>query len=233
MRKEMKSLHDNQTWELVELPNGKRAIDCKWIYTMKDESIDVVEKFFKARLMANGFEQRKGIDYTEGFIQSAYDPCVYMKRVSNTSFGLILLVLYVDDMLISAKDRFEISKLKVQLSSEFNMKDLDPAKRILGMEIHKDESSSKLWLTQTQYAEKVLARFNMSNAKAVSTPLAAHFKLSVALCPTDAIDKELMSSIAYESAVGNIMYLLVRTRRDIAYAVGKVSRYMSNPRRKH
>lgn len=55
--------------------------------------------------------------HTQGFIQSAYDLCVYMKRVSNTSFGFTLLVLHVDDMLISAKDRFEIIKLKIQLSS--------------------------------------------------------------------------------------------------------------------
>ncbi|OAE28602.1 hypothetical protein AXG93_2175s1860 [Marchantia polymorpha subsp. ruderalis] len=147
MRKEMKSLHDNQTWELVDLTNGKRAIDCKWVYTVKDESTEAAEKIFKARLVAKVFGKRKYIDYTEGFIQSAYDPYLYMKRVSNTSFGLILLVLYVDDMLIAAKDRSEIIKLNVQLSSEFNMKNLDPAKHILGMEIHKDESSSKLWLT--------------------------------------------------------------------------------------
>lgn len=61
-----------------------------------------------------------------------------MKRVSNTSFGLILLVLYVDDMFIAAKNRSDIIKLKVQLSSEFNMKDLGHTKHILGMEIHRD-----------------------------------------------------------------------------------------------
>lgn len=73
----------------------------------------------------------------------------------------------------------------------------------------------------------------MSNAKVVSTQLAPHFKLSAALCPTDAIAKVLMSSIPYESAVGSTMYLMVRTRPDISYAVAKVSRYMSNPGREH
>ncbi|OAE32229.1 hypothetical protein AXG93_4525s1100 [Marchantia polymorpha subsp. ruderalis] len=67
MRKKMKSLHDNQTWKLVELSNKKRAIDCKWVYTMKDVSTNAVEKIFKARLVAKGFEQRKSIDYTEVF----------------------------------------------------------------------------------------------------------------------------------------------------------------------
>lgn len=73
----------------------------------------------------------------------------------------------------------------------------------------------------------------MSNAKAVSTSLAAHFKLSAALCSTDATAKGLMYSIPYESAVGSTMYLMVRIRPNIAYAVGKVSRYMSNLGREH
>jgi len=79
----------------------------------------------------------------------------------------------------------------------------------------------------------VLAKFNMAEAKPVSTPLAAHFTLSAAQCPTDAIEKGLMSSVPYESAVGSLMYLMVCTRPDIAFVVGKVSRYMSNPGKAH
>ncbi|OAE18207.1 hypothetical protein AXG93_406s1750 [Marchantia polymorpha subsp. ruderalis] len=147
MRKEMKSLHNNQTWELVELPNGKRAIDCKWAYVVKDVSTDAVEKIFKARLVTKGFEQRKGIDYTEVFSLVAKFSTIWLLCALVTLFGLFLDHMYVDDMLIAAKDRYEIIKLKVQLTFEFNMKDLDPAKRILSMEIHRDESSNKLWLT--------------------------------------------------------------------------------------
>lgn len=113
------------------------------------------------------------------------------------------------------------------------MKDIGPAKRIVGMEIHRNESSSKLRLTQTRYVEKSLARFNMSNAKVVKTPLATHFKLSATLCPTDATAKRLMSSIIYESAVGSIMYLMIRIWSYIAYAIGKMSRFMSNLEREH
>ena len=162
-----------------------------------------------------------------------YDPCVYMKRVTNSVFGWVILVLYVDDMLIAAKDQSEVTKLKAQLCSEFSMKNLGPAKKILGMEIHRDLKAGKLWLTQSKYTEKVLARFNMASAKVVTTPLAPHFRLSAAASPTDAVEKGLMSKIPYESAVGSIMYLMVCTRPDIAYVVGKVSRYMSNPGKIH
>ncbi|CAM6109631.1 unnamed protein product [Calypogeia fissa] len=68
----------------------------------------------------------------QGFTKSVFDPCVYLKRVSNKVFGLIILVLYVDDMLIATKDKSDVDKLKAKLSFEFSMKDLGAAKRIWG-----------------------------------------------------------------------------------------------------
>ncbi|KAL2611535.1 hypothetical protein R1flu_023227 [Riccia fluitans] len=106
------------------------------------------------------------------------------------------------------------------------MKDLGPTKRILGMEIHRDVEDDKLWLTQGKYARKVLERFNTLDAKPMGTPQANHFKhqLSTTFYPLDATDKGLMSKVPYESAIGNlmyIMYLMVCTRLSRAYAFGK------------
>ena len=69
--------------------------------------------------------------------RSSYDNCVYFQKTSDGSF--IYLLLYVDDMLIAARDKSLVNKLKTQLSSEFDMKDLGPAKIILGIEINKVE----------------------------------------------------------------------------------------------
>lgn len=170
---------------------------------------------------------------SQGFSRSVFDPCVYMKRVNNTAFGLIILVLYVDDMLIAAKDRSDIDKLKALLSKEFSMKDLGQARRILGMEIRRDFKAGKLWLSQPKYGRKLLVKYNMADSKVVSLPLAQHFKLSAAFCPQTDVEKGLMSKIPYESVVGSLMYLMVCTRPDLAYAMGKVSRYMSNPGKVH
>ena len=73
----------------------------------------------------------------------------------------------------------------------------------------------------------------MKNAKLVGTPLAAHFKLSVDLCPCDEKEKEEMNKIHYASAVGSLMYAMVCTRPDIAHSVGVVSRFLANPGKKH
>lgn len=98
-----------------------------------------------------------------------------MKKLKDGSF--IYLLLYVDDMLIAAHDKYEISKLKAQLSSELEMKDLIAAKKILGMEILRDRKARKLYSTQNEYIEKVVKHFGMKNAKLVSTPIAAHLRL--------------------------------------------------------
>ena len=166
-----------------------------------------------------------------GYSRSDYDSCVYHKKFLDGSF--VYLLLYVDDMLIASKSISEINKLKAQLSNEFEMKDLGVAKKILGMEIHRDRSVGKLYLSQKNYIEKVLERFGMQNAKPVNTPLAAHFRLSAEMSPQNDEEKEQMMYVPYASAVGSMMYAMVCTRPDISQAVSVVSRYMGNPGRMH
>lgn len=80
-------------------------------------------------------------------------------------------------------------------SKEFDMKDLGAAKKILSMEILRDRENCKLYLSQKRYIEKVLHRFNMQNSKPVSTPLAAHFKLSATLSPKTEDELDYMSRV--------------------------------------
>ena len=168
---------------------------------------------------------------SNGYKRTSADPCVYFRKFPDGNF--IILLLYVDDMLIVGQDAERISTLKKDLSKSFDMKDLGPAKQILGMEIARDRKAGKLWLSQEKYIERVLERFNMKHAKPVSTPLASHFKLSKRVCPTTEKEKASMSSIPYSSAVGSLMYAMVCTRPDIAHSVGLVSRYLSNPGKAH
>ncbi|KAJ8640321.1 hypothetical protein MRB53_017015 [Persea americana] len=175
MGEEIESLHKNQTWELVKPPKGQKIVGCKWVFKKKEGTPGV----------------------------SAYDNCVYHKKHSNGSY--VYLLLYVDDMLIAAKDMFEINRLKTQLSGGFEMKDLGAAKKILGMEIQRDRKVGKLSLSQKGYLEKVMEHFGMQSSKPMNTPLAAHFKLSAALSPQIEEEVEHMSRVPYASAVGSII----------------------------
>jgi len=88
-------------------------------------------------------------------------------------------------------------------------------------------------MSQEDYIKKVLERFNMHQAKSVHVPLPGHFKLSKTQCPGNEEEREEMSKVPYSSAVGSLMYAMVCTRPDIAYAVGVVSRFLSNPGKEH
>lgn len=166
-----------------------------------------------------------------GFVRRQYDWCVYFKDLK--AAGFIYLLLYVDDMLIVNKEQSEIQKLKTLLSKHFQMKDLGPAKVILGMEIERDRTQRRLGLFQKRYLTKVLERFDMSEAKPVNTPIAHHFKLSVSQCPEIDEDKRYMLTVPYASAVGSLMYSMICSRPDIRYAISLVSRFMSNPGKAH
>lgn len=74
--------------------------------------------------------------------------------------------------------------------TEFEMKDLGKAKKILGMKMYKDKINEMLTISQKEYIEKMLQRFGLEKAKPISTPLAAHFKFSSSQCPTSESDKE-------------------------------------------
>ncbi|KAL6138925.1 hypothetical protein ACLB2K_064204 [Fragaria x ananassa] len=113
------------------------------------------------------------------------------------------------------------------------MKDLGPAKKILGMQITRDRKKGLLWLSQESYIEKVLERFNMDKARSVSVPLAAHFKLSKKQSPSNAKEREEMEKVLYASIVGCLMHAMVCTRPYIGYVVGVVSRFLANPGREH
>ena len=318
MQEEMHSLLKNDTYELVELPKGRKALRNKWVFKLKKDSDGKLLKY-KARLVVKGFGQKKGIDFDEIFspvvkmssikvvlsltasldleleqldVKTAFlhgdlneeiymsqpegfevkgkehmvcklkkslyglkqaprqwykkfdsfmvsheykrtdaDHCVYFKKFTDGNF--IILLLYVDDMLIAGNDSKLIGKLKERFFKSFDMKDLGPAKQMLGMRITRDRKAKKLWLSQEKYVERVLERFNMKYAKSVSTPLANHFKLRRSLCPTTTDEKEKMASIPYSSAVGSLMYCMVCTRPDIAHAVSTVSRFLSNPGKEH
>ena len=191
---------------------------CKSLYGLKQEPRQWYHKF-------DMFMQ------SQGFKHGTEDPCLYVKRPRDGQ--LIMLILYVDDMLVAGHSQKDIADLKKKLSSQFDMKDLGDANHILGMCITRDCQKGLLYLSQKEYIHKVLARFNMHKGNSISTPLPAYLKLSKDDCPKSVEEKAEMAKVPYASACGSLMYAMVATRPDIAYAVGVVSRYMSNPGRKH
>nr|GFC78580.1 zinc finger, CCHC-type [Tanacetum cinerariifolium] len=110
------------------------------------------------------------------------------------------------------------------LSSRFSMKDIGEADVILGIRVkHK---TNGIAISQSYYIEKVLKKFNYSDYNLVSTPLDT--------CETLMPNRGLaVSQLEYSRVIGCLMYAMTCTRPGIAFVVGKLIRYTSNPGTRH
>lgn len=113
----------------------------------------------------------------------------------------------------------EVLWLKGELCKRFEMKDCGAAKICLGLEISRCRTSRTLHVCQGRYAEKVLQRFGMSDSKPVVTPMDVQLE-------HNALEGERCDETLYRQAIGSLMYLMIGTRPDIAFVVGRLSQYM-------
>ena len=126
----------------------------------------------------------------------------------------ILLLLYMDDMIITGDDLSGIQELNNFLSQQFEMKDLGHLNYFLGLEI--TNSTTGLYITQAKYASELLSQAGLTDSKTVDIPV----KLNVHL--TSSGGKPLSNPSLYRHLVGSLVYLIV-SRPDISYAVHQVS----------
>ncbi|XP_028086704.1 uncharacterized protein LOC114287521 [Camellia sinensis] len=155
------------------------------------------------------------------FSSSAYDSALFIRK---TERGVILLLLYIDDMIITGDDTVGISSLKQFLSRQFEMKDLTLLSYFLGLEISHDSSS--YFLTQAKYTSDLLARADLTNCKTAPTPIDPQTHLTP-------LDRQLLSDATlYRQLVGSLVYLTI-TCPNIAYIVHIVSQFMAAPRSLH
>ena len=66
MQDEMDSLHENHTYELMELHEGKKALRNKWVYKLNTREDESTPRY-KAHIVVRGFQQKKGVDFDEIF----------------------------------------------------------------------------------------------------------------------------------------------------------------------
>ncbi|GJX71625.1 hypothetical protein Tco_0308796 [Tanacetum coccineum] len=221
MEDKMNSFHENNTFELVKLPKGKRALKNKWVYKLKTE--EHTSNRGLAALLDLRVEQ---MDVKNSFLH------VDLDKEINKEQPKWLFQVKLEGRLLEHIGKNSTIEARFEPRS-FSMKDLGPAKQIIGIRIFRDRGAKKLHISQEQYIEKVLCRFNMDKAKVVSSPLTTNFKLTDKDCPSSKKNIEKMDRVPYASAVGSLMYAMVCTRPDLAHAVGVVSRFLSNPGKKH
>ncbi|KAM0014531.1 putative RNA-directed DNA polymerase [Helianthus debilis subsp. tardiflorus] len=158
---------------------------------------------------------------SHGFRGSLCDTSLFIYRHGEK---IAYLLLYVDDIILTASSKELLQSIINLLSKEFAMTDLSALHHFLGITVQRD--SNGLFMSQSQYARDILRRANMTDCKPCATPVDTSSKLS-------ASDGEpLPDGTLYRSLAGALQYLTF-TRPDITYAVQQICLFMHSPREPH
>jgi hypothetical protein len=158
-----------------------------------------------------------------GFISLSSDAGIFLYR-KGTSF--VVAVIYVDDAIFTGPDKDLVFKLKAQFMQRWEVRDLGDVTEFLRMRITR--VGDKIHLDQTDYLKVVLQRCGMQNAKTATTPLPAGY---VATKSLEQANPERRSR--YQTVIGSLLYLMLGTRPDIAFAVTQLAQHAANPTEEH
>ena len=153
-----------------------------------------------------------------GFVCSRSDTLLFILRCAE---GTAYLLLYVDDIVLTASSTRLLDRITAFLRAEFAMTDMGSLHYFLGIAVTRD--SSGMHLSQAKYAAEILDRAGMTACKSASTPVDTSPKLAATAGSSVADPTE------YRSLAGALQYLTFM-RRDIAYAVQQVCLHMHDPR---
>ncbi|RVW23420.1 Retrovirus-related Pol polyprotein from transposon TNT 1-94 [Vitis vinifera] len=185
MKDEMNSMASNGVWNLVELPNGAKAIGCKWVFKTKKDSLGNIERY-KARLVAKGFTQNEGIDYKETFSPVS----------KKDSLRVIMTLVAHFDLELQQMD-VKMTFLNGNLEEEVYMKQPEGFSSSGGE--HLKVNGSKICFLVLYVDDILLA----TNDKGL---LHEGDRFNLDQCLKNDLEWEQMKNIPYASAVGSLMY---------------------------
>lgn len=156
-----------------------------------------------------------------GFNQSRADYSLFT-QVSGNSITIVLI--YVDDMVITGNDEKAIDDLKKFLNSCFNIKDLGPLKYFLGIKVAR--SKAGITVCQRKYTLDILEEAGLLGTKPATVPMEPDLVL------TDTGSEALKDPTRYRRLIGKLIYLTI-SRPEITYSVNTLSQFMQEPKLHH
>ena len=149
---------------------------------------------------------------------SSADHSLFTKRNGN---HITIVLVYVDDIIITGNNLEEIRKIKILLKEKFDIKDLGYLKYFLGIEVA--FSKRGLFISQRKYTLDLLKETGKLGCKPASTPMDGKYKLNTE-------DGEPLEDINhFQRLVRELIYLTV-TRPDISFSVSQISKFMHSSR---
>ena len=158
-----------------------------------------------------------------GFKRTVSDARVFFAYIGR---NLIIIIVYVDNAIFFGKNLKAVKQVKKTFMDMWECHDLGEAKEFLRMKIQCE--GRKIFLDQTNYLDKVVECFGMSNVWGAQTPLPGGYipQESKGQCNPEFRQK-------YQFIIGSLLYIMLGTHPDINYAVTKLVQFTANPSREH
>ncbi|CAI7922760.1 unnamed protein product [Closterium sp. NIES-54] len=243
MEEEIHSLVGMGTWEMVELPCGVNIMKNWWVCGANyDETYLPVSSYVTLRIFLSIIAvldlNLMQLDMKNSFLQSKLDRVLYMDqpdyfddgtgRVDEALYfkasdnGLTCWVLvYIDDLLAASSSPAMLKELKELLDDAFELREISPVVKYLGLEIVRDRPARKLWLHQQSYADKLRRRFidEEQGGRVPKTPVSVDAYAELTFNNEEAQQRE---EEEYWQKVGSLQFAATTTRPDIAFACSKL-----------
>ncbi|KAK3018667.1 hypothetical protein RJ639_002809 [Escallonia herrerae] len=209
MRAKIDTLEANGTWTIKDLRLGKKPIGSKWVYKIKFNSNESIERY-KARVLVRGDTQ----------VELYRDFCPSCQNGERPGDIFLSVLVYVDDLILAGNNSTAYSLFKKYLNNCFKLKDLGPLKYFLGIEGARGPRG--LFLSQRKYALDILSESCLSASKPAAFPMEQNHGLALVGGPL------LSDPGPYLRLIGRLVYLTI-TRPDICYVVHVLSQFMQSP----
>ena len=157
-----------------------------------------------------------------GYSQGQFDHTMFYRHLNEE--GVIILIVYVDDIIITRSNEAEIQQLKGLLSTKFEDKDLGKLKYFLGMEVAR--SKEGIVVSQRKCTLDLLSEVGMLGSKPTNVPIDFNHKTGMST------KGKKVNKKRYQKLVGKLIYLS-HTRPNISFSVGVVSQFMHDPMEEH
>lgn len=151
-----------------------------------------------------------------GFVPCNSDPGLFVNKSSD---WFLVILLYVDDLLIFGQRIEDIVKIKRSLCRAYELTDKGEISFFLGMKFERDRERGTLFIHQRVLAMEIVSLMGQEDCKSQPTPLAAG---------TSLVKSQVrQSNKTFHSIIGKLLYLVVGTRPDLAYAISHLSRFLA------
>ncbi len=164
-----------------------------------------------------------------GFVRSSADPCVYVLKETGC---LTIIAIWVDDGLVCSSSSEKLAGVVNYLAKNFEMTS-GPAECFVGVQIMLDQDQNTIRLSQENYINRLLQKFNLLECATRAVPADPFSRLSKELGRESTDNKQVELASVYREAVGSLIYIVTCTRPDVAFAVSQVSQFTNNPTTAH